>query len=124
MSKRNVGEQFAKALELLEERERKLARAFNAWNKTRNMVRALQKRIDTETAADMATRAAQAFGGKCVMCKREVTGAEVNFLGVCAPCRADDEPALGDTPEARAMAASMNDPAVVDEFLRGFRDDK
>jgi hypothetical protein len=122
MSKRNVGEQFAKALELLEERERKLARAFNAWNKTRNMVRALQKRIDTETAADMATRAAQAFGGKCVMCKREVTGAEVNFLGVCAPCRAD-EPALGESPQARAMAKEMEDPAVRAQFMRDFNDD-
>jgi hypothetical protein len=86
MSKRNVGEQFAKALELLEERERKLARAFNAWNKTRNMVRALQKRIDQETAADMEARAAGKFPGKCIMCKRECDGSEVNFLGVCEKC--------------------------------------
>lgn len=45
--KRTLGAEYGKCLDDLERAERKMARAFNAWQKARARLRSLGKKIDT-----------------------------------------------------------------------------
>jgi len=47
VSRKNVGAQYGRALSVLEQAERKMTRAFNAWVKARARLKSLDKKLTT-----------------------------------------------------------------------------
>lgn len=83
--KPDIGARYALAVEALEDKERKMQRAFNAWTKQRAVVRSLQKRIDVAMLGESPEVRTPEFNGKCVTCHEP---AQVNFSGQCDGCAA------------------------------------